>query len=181
MEDFEARVLEEFSEGLESAEKEDYITKVSYEDITIDGHQGKTLQLDVDILQGIGEILYQDLSEELSPYDEVQDFISDYQDPESFTEAITENEELQQELLALLTDLESESPEPEQSLSLARARVEQIKALLSEDTSIEQRQKISIIPKENLVFRVYFLKDPAGYEDMIDEVLDLMDTIEFVE
>lgn len=180
-EDFQQRITEEFSQGLQAAEEEEYITKVSYGDITIDGYEGKSLELEVELLQGTGELLYQDLSEELNHHDEIQDLLSDYPQEESFIEAISRDEELQQELLEILTDLESQGTEADRELSFARARLEHIKAFLSEETHSEQRQKISIIAKENLVFRVYFFKEPEGYEAMIDQVMNVMDTIEFVD
>ncbi len=180
-EDFDARIDQEFSQGLEAAENEDYITQLSFEDITIDGHEGKSLLLEVEILQGTGEMLYQELSEELNHYEQIEDFLSPYENSKAFIEEITEDEALQQELLDLVMELEGERTEPEQSLSIARARLEHLKVLLSEDTAGEQRQKVSIIAKDDLVFRVYFFHNPSGYQDMIDQVFDLMDTIEFVE
>lgn len=180
-EDFDAQITEEFSQGLKAAEEEDYITRVSYEDITIDGHEGKSLQLEIELLQGTSEILYQVLSEDLNQYDEIQNYISDLEDAKSFTQEITSNEEFQQGLQELITNLEKENPDPEQTLSLARARLEHIQVYLAEDTSIRQRQKISIVAKENLVLRVYFFSDSEKYQGMIQPVRDLMDTIEFID
>lgn len=179
-EDFTAQVSEEFSQGLEAAENEDYITQVSFEDLTIDGHEGKSLQLEIELLQGTAEALYHVLSEDLHQYDAVQDYISDHEHAKSFTQEITNNEDFREGLQELITNLESTKAEPEQPLSLARGRLENIQVYLTEDTSLRQQQKISIVAKENLVFRVYFFSDPKRYEEMIDKVRDLMDTIEFV-
>ncbi len=178
---FATQVSEEFSQGLEAAEKEDYITQISFEDIVIDGYEGKTLQLELELLQGTAEVLYGVLSEDLAHYDEIQNYLSDYDDPKSFTEAITNNNEFQEGLQELITTLESAKAEPEQSLSMARAYTEHIQVYLTEDTAIQQRQKISIVAKENLVLRVYFFSDPEQYEEMMDDVRTLMDTIEFVD
>lgn len=180
-EDLATQVSEEFSQGLEAAEKKDYITQISFEDMTIDGYEGKTLQLELELLQGTAEVLYGVLSEDLAHYDEIQNYLSDYDDPKSFTEAITNNDEFQEGLQELITTLESAKAEPEQSLSIARAYTEHIQVYLTEDTAIQQRQKISIVAKENLVLRVYFFSDPEQYEEMIDSVRELMDTIEFVD
>lgn len=180
-EDFATQVSEEFSQGLEAAENEDYITQISFEDITIDGYDGKSLQLELELLQGTAEVLYRVLSEDLTHYDEIQNYLSNHDDPKSFTEEITNNDEFQEGLQELLTTLESAKAEPEQSLEIARAYTEHIQLYLTEDTPIQQRQKISIVAKENLVFRVYFFSDPEQYEDMMDKVRALMDTIEFID
>ncbi len=179
--DFDAQIAEEFTQGLASAEKEDYITKISFEDVLIDGYAGKSLQLEIALLQGTAEVLYGVLSEDLTQHDEIQDYLSAQDDPKSFTEEITHNEEFQEGLYELLGNLEDANEDPEQSLSIARAHLENLQVYLMEDTPIQQRQKISIVAKENLVFRVYFFSDPEQYEDMIDQVTSIMDTIEFAD
>ncbi len=180
-EDFDDRVAEEFTQGLESAEKEDYITQISFEDVEIDGYAGKSLLLELDLLQGTAEVLYGILSEELTQYDQIQDYLSAQDDSKSFTEEIINNEEFQEGLYELLRNLEDADGEPEQSLTMARAHLENLEVYLTEDTPDQQRQKISIVAKENLVFRVYFFSDPEQYDDMIDKVMDIMDTIEFAD
>lgn len=178
--DFEAQIAEEFAEGLTAAENEDYITQISFEDITVDGYEGKTLQLEIQALQGTAETLYQLLSEDLNHYEDIQNLLADH-DPKSFTREITDNNDYEQELLETLNTLENESSEPERALSLARGHLENIQVYLTEDTPTKQRQKITIAAKEELVFRLYFFSEPDRYEDMIDQVNELMDTLEFVD
>lgn len=179
-EDFEAQIADEFAEGLTAAENEDYITQISFEDTTVDGYEGKTLQLEIEALQGTAEALYQLLSEDLNHYEEIEDFLADH-DPKSFTREITNNNDYEQEIREILNGIEDDSSEPEQALSLARGRLENIQTYLTEDTPTKQRQKISIVAKEGLVFRLYFFSEPDRFENMIDQVNELMDTLEFVD
>ncbi|AOY76478.1 hypothetical protein [Clostridium formicaceticum] len=153
---------------------------ISYQETTIDGEKAKELKLEIKLLDSTIEQLYYTLNEELSSYNEVKTYLREYEEVEIFINEIKYNPEKLEELEIILLQLEAENEERKPSMMAANAFIGNIHHFIKKEEDILLKQNVIMSYKENIKLNIFFQSDEKEYENNIETVQKVIDSITFI-
>ncbi len=152
---------------------------VVYEEITIDGEEAKELIIESNLLDITIEQLYHILKEEIFSY-EIETYFNEYGEVGNFISEMKSNNEKLKELEGIIDKLETENEEENISIMKAGILIDNIKYYIEEDMNSIIKQNIIMSHKGNLRLFIFFQNNKEVYEDKIETVRKIIDSIEYV-
>ncbi len=174
-------IEEEFAIGYQNAQKFQSIEVMSYKNTNIDGEIAKEMILEIQKGNVVIEQLYYLLKEDMGTYDEVNNYLAEYKEPEKFISEINESPQPLEDLKALLLKLELESEKEQSSKMLADSFINNIYNLLEneDNTLIKQRNILSIKGKTQL--NIYLQGEIDDYQNSEELAQNIVNSVKFVE
>ncbi|AKL94846.1 hypothetical protein CACET_c13810 [Clostridium aceticum] len=156
------------------------IKVIEDQEITIDGEKARELKVETKLLDSTIEQLYYILNAELSSYNEVKNYLKEYQEVEIFIDEMKYNPEKLEDLEAILLQFEVENQEEKQAIMIANAFIGNAIHFIKEEKDAIIKQDIIIAYKENIRLNIFFQSNKNEYQESIGTIQKIIDSITFL-
>jgi len=165
------QIEDSFKDLMKSIEESESGQVISYKETNIDGEWAKKLQREVKHPDIQIELIHLILKQEMSSYKEVGTYLEQYKDAKSFIDGIKDNPDKLQELETILEQLEDKS--------LINSAISKARNSLNEKKNFVLKGFDLGSYKENVRLNIIFNSNDKEYDDLIQTIEKILDSIKF--
>ncbi len=170
------KIEDSFKDLMKGIEESESGQVISYEETTIDGEWAKRLQREVKHPDIQIEQIYLILKQEMSSYKEVTTYLEQYKDAKAFIDEIKDNPDKLEELDTILEQLDDKSVVEK---SLVNSTINKARNSLNEKNNFVLKGFDLGSYKENVRLNILFNSNDKEYNDLIQIIEKILDSIKF--